>query len=51
MTNVIEREIIFRTLAGSPVARRIAERVVAIEDEEESRTTTTLKLKDPESAF
>jgi len=37
MVDVIEREIMFRTLAGNPTARRIAERAVEIEDEEEAK--------------
>jgi len=36
MVDVIEREIMFRTLAGNPTARRIVERAVEIEDEEEA---------------
>ncbi len=37
MVDVIEREIMFRTLAGNPTARRIAKRAVEIEDEEEAK--------------
>jgi len=37
MVDVIEREIIFRTLAGNPTAKRIAERALQIEDEEEAK--------------
>ena len=36
MTDVIEREIMFRTLAGNPTARRIAERALELEVEEEA---------------
>ena len=34
MATVLEKEIMFRTLAGNPLARRVAERALAIEDEE-----------------
>jgi len=37
MVDVIEREIIFRTLAGNPTAKRVAERALQIEDEEEAK--------------
>ncbi|MBA7656815.1 hypothetical protein ES703_64742 [subsurface metagenome] len=37
MVDVIEREIMFRTLAGNPTAKRIAERALQIEDEEEAK--------------
>jgi len=37
MTNVIEREQIFRMLAGNPTARRVAERALELEDQEEAR--------------
>jgi len=37
MVDVIERKIMFRTLAGNPTARRIAERALEIEDEEEAK--------------
>jgi len=37
MVEVIEREIMFRTLAGNPTAKRIAERALQIEDEEEAK--------------
>ena len=37
MVDVIEREIIFRTLAGNPTAKHIAERALQIEDEEEAK--------------
>jgi len=37
MVEVTEREIMFRTLAGNPTAKRIAERALQIEDEEEAK--------------
>ena len=37
MTNVIEREQIFRMLAGNPTARRVAERALELEDQEEAK--------------
>ena len=37
MTDVIQQEIMFRTLAGNPSARRIAERALEIEQEEEAK--------------
>jgi len=37
MTNVIEREQIFRMLAGNPTARRVAERGLKIEEEKEGK--------------
>jgi len=37
MVDVIEREVIFRTLAGNPTAKRVAERALQIEDEEEAK--------------
>jgi len=43
MTNVVEREVMFRTLAGNPVARHVAERALQIEDEEEAK-----RLEKPE---
>jgi len=35
--SVAERELMFRNLAGNPVARRVAERALRIEDEEEAK--------------
>jgi len=37
MSSVAEREQLFRALAGNPTARRVAERALAIEDEEEAK--------------
>ena len=35
--SIAEREMMFRNLAGNPVARHVAERALAIEDEEEAK--------------
>ena len=37
MYSVAERELMFRNLAGNPTAKRIAERALQIEDEEEAK--------------
>lgn len=37
MTNVIEQEMIFRMVAGNPTAKRIAQRFLELEDEEEAK--------------
>jgi len=37
MTSVIEREMMFRNLAGNHVARRVAERALQLEDEAEAK--------------
>jgi len=37
MVDVAEQELLFRNLAGNPTARRIAERALQIEDEEEAK--------------
>ncbi len=42
MVDVIERELMFRALAGNPTAKRVAERALEIEDEEEEK-----RAKDP----
>lgn len=42
--SVAERELMFRNLAGNPVARRVAERALQIEDEEEARRRADPKL-------
>jgi len=42
--NVAEREMMFRNLAGNPVARHVAERALAIEDEEEAKRTENPEL-------
>lgn len=34
VASVVEKEIIFRHLAGNPTARRIAERMLELEDQE-----------------
>ena len=36
MSNVVEREILFRNLSGNPTARKIAERLLELEDEKEA---------------
>jgi len=43
MASVIEKEMLFRMLAGNPVARHVAERALQVEDEEEAR-----RREDPE---
>lgn len=37
MTSVIERELMFRNLAGNPTAKRIAEKALELEDEAEAK--------------
>lgn len=37
MASIIEREMMFRNLAGNPTARRIAERALQLEDDEETK--------------
>lgn len=37
MSNVAEREALFRLLSGNPTARKVAEKALAIEDEEEPK--------------
>lgn len=37
MSGIIERETMFRNLAGNPTAKRIAERALELEDEAEAR--------------
>jgi hypothetical protein len=36
MSSLVERETMFRNLASNPTARRIAERLLALEDEAEA---------------
>jgi len=42
--SVADREMMFRNLAGNPVARHVAERALAIEDEEEAKRVENPEL-------
>lgn len=51
MSNVLEREATFRLLSGNPVARKVAEKALAIEDEEEPKVRKIGDQKYPYSGW